>query len=146
MNWCILCGSIFCAFKQWFYVYCTNFSQQCRNSCDLRAYFTKWEILQISCDNRIKTQNIVWTLKKDITEVVTTPQMFKNPTKIAISISCLFPRFQNSLLHFCTAHVFTTRQQIYIEYAFAHVLAQHCWVHIWHMCKYTALKSIESYI
>ena len=30
--------------------------------------FTKSEILQVSFDNRIKTQNIVWTLKKDIAE------------------------------------------------------------------------------
>ena len=33
-------------------------------SCNLCAFFTKLEISQVSCDNRIKTQNIVWTLKK----------------------------------------------------------------------------------
>ena len=42
--------------------------QKCRVSCDLRAFLTKLEISQISCDNRIRTQNIVWTLNKDIVE------------------------------------------------------------------------------
>ena len=40
-------------FKELFSVYCTVFSQislKCRNSCNLRAYFTKWE----------KSCNIVW--------------------------------------------------------------------------------------
>ena len=69
MNWSNLC--ICCTFKEWFFVYCTVFSRisrKCRNFCDLRAYFTKWEI---SCDYRIKTQilhNILWTLKKDIAD------------------------------------------------------------------------------
>lgn len=51
MNWSNLC--ICCTFKEWFFVYCTVFSRisrKCCNFCDLRAYFTKWEI---SC-------NIVW--------------------------------------------------------------------------------------
>ena len=51
MNWSNLC--ICYTFEEWNFVYCTVFSRisrKCRNFCDLRAYFTKWEI---SC-------NIVW--------------------------------------------------------------------------------------
>ena len=33
--------------------------QKCRVSCDLRAFLTKWKISCVSCDYRIKTQNIV---------------------------------------------------------------------------------------
>ena len=51
MNWSNLC--ICYTFEEWNFVYCTVFSRisrKCRNFCDLRTYFTKWEI---SC-------NIVW--------------------------------------------------------------------------------------
>ena len=51
MNWSNLC--ICYTFEEWNFVYCTVFSRiswKCCNFCDLRAYFTKWEI---SC-------NIVW--------------------------------------------------------------------------------------
>ena len=51
MNWSNLC--ICYTSEEWNFVYCTVFSRisrKCRNFCDLRAYFTKWEI---SC-------NIVW--------------------------------------------------------------------------------------
>ena len=60
MNWSNLC--ICYTFEEWNFVYCTVFSRisrKCRNFCDLRAYFTKWEYRVISCDYRIKTQNIV---------------------------------------------------------------------------------------
>ena len=36
-----------------------KFHAKCRISCNLRAFFTKSEISQVLCDNRIKTQNIV---------------------------------------------------------------------------------------
>ena len=55
MIWCVLYG-LFTNFMLMSYV------------LQFTRIFTKWEISQISCDNRFKTQNIVWTLKKDIAE------------------------------------------------------------------------------